>query len=238
MGTACDGPYQAKLFGLTLQELLDQTHYDPVFFSVLWDAPHFVDLAFSDVFEGKIGSSKDFIQRLVKRSSIVHQIFQRGKMLKRAMEMETSDDELVLKLTSRGCSTRFITSQYVEFKKLLASLPLFVKTFRKFQSCEIKEYMIAGEDFVMDLCGVVDILHPMIDMFVELQSLSAPCWKVITWWSNLKEHIEQMQADFSLTAPPSTFPMLEANIDEIQSGTYKGTPSGAWVDGRFMRESR
>ena len=30
--------------------------------------------------------------------------------------------------------------------------------------------MIAGEDFVMDLCGVVDILHPMIDMFVELQS--------------------------------------------------------------------
>ena len=23
MGTACDGPYQAKLFGLTLQELLD-----------------------------------------------------------------------------------------------------------------------------------------------------------------------------------------------------------------------
>ena len=129
MGTACDGPYQAKLFGLTLQELLDQTHYDPVFFSVLWDAPHFVDLVFSDVFEGKIGSSKDFIQRLVKRSSIVYQIFQRGKMLKWAMEMETSDDELVLKLTSRACSTRFTTSQYVEFKKLLASPPLFVKTF-------------------------------------------------------------------------------------------------------------
>ena len=223
MRTACDGPYQARLFGLTLQELLDQTQYDPVFLSVLWDAPHFVDLAFSDVFEGKIGNSKDLIQRLVKRSSIVHQIFQRGKMLKRAMEMETSDDELVLKLTSRACSTRFTTSQYVEFKKLLDSLPLFVKTFREFQSCEIKEYMIAGEDFVMDLCGVVDILHPMIEMFVELQSLSAPCWKVITWWLKLKEHIKQMQVDFSLTAPTSMFPMLEANIDDIQSGTYKGT---------------
>ena len=76
MGTSCDGPHQARLFASTLQELLDQTQYDAVFFSVLWDAPHFVDLAFSDVFEGKIGSSKDLIQGLVKRSSIVHQIFQ------------------------------------------------------------------------------------------------------------------------------------------------------------------
>jgi hypothetical protein len=65
MGTACDGPYQARLFALTLHQLLDQTQYDAVFFAVLWDAPHFVDLAFSDVFEGKIGSSKDLIQRLV-----------------------------------------------------------------------------------------------------------------------------------------------------------------------------
>jgi hypothetical protein len=223
MGTACDGPYQARLFALTLQQLLDQTQYDAVFFAVLWDAPHFVDLAFSDVFEGKIGSSKDLIQRLVKRSSVVHHIFQRGKMLKRAMEMETSDDELVLRFTSRACSTRFTTSQYVEFKKLLASLPLFVKTFREFQSCEIKEYMIAGEDFVMDLCGVVDILHPLIEMFVELQSLSAPSWKVVTWWAKIKEHMEQMQANFSLTAPTSMFPILKANIDDIQSGEYKGT---------------
>ena len=46
----------------------------------------------------------------------------------------------------------------------------------------------------MDLCGVVDILHPLIEMFVELQSLSAPCWKVVTWWVKLKEHMEQMQA--------------------------------------------
>jgi hypothetical protein len=223
MGTACDGPYQARLLALTLQRLLDQTQNDAVFFSVLWDAPDFVDLAFLDVFEGKIGSSKDLIQRLIKRSSVVHHIFQRGKMLKRAMEMETSDDELVLRLTSRACSTRFTTSQYVEFKKLLGSLPLFVKTFREFQSCEIKEYMIAGEDFVMDLCGVVDILHPLIEMFVELQSLSAPSWKVVTWWAKIKEHMEQMQANFSLTAPTSMFPILEANIDDIRSGEYKGT---------------
>ena len=138
MGTACDGPYQARLFASTLKELLDQAQYDPVFFSVLWDAPHFVDLAFSDVFEGKIGSSKDLIQRLVKRSSMVHHIFQRGKILKRAMEMETSDDELVLRLTSRACSTRFTTSQYVEFKKLLASLHFLLKHFENLRFAKLK----------------------------------------------------------------------------------------------------
>ena len=47
--------------------------------------------------------------------------------------------------------------------------------------------------------------------------------KWITWWVKLKKHMEQMQAEFSLTAPTAMFPTLEANNDDIQSGKYKGT---------------
>ena len=50
MGTVCDGAYvTASGFGRTLAVLLEQEKYDSSFFSVLWDPPHFLDLAFSDV---------------------------------------------------------------------------------------------------------------------------------------------------------------------------------------------
>ena len=123
MGTVCDGAYQAAEFASTLKVILHQENL--AFSCVLWDPAHFLDLAFKDVFEGKVGNSKEFIDRLVQRSCVVHKIFQRGKMLNHAMEMMSTDDDLVLKLTSRTCSTRFTTSQYVEFYKLLDSLPLY-----------------------------------------------------------------------------------------------------------------
>ena len=177
MGTVCDRAYAtAPEFKKTLSTILNHEKYDPSLFSVLWDAPHFIDLAFSDVFEGK----------LVERTCVVHQMFQRGKMLKHAMSMGKTQDEFVLRLTSRACSTRFSTSQYMEFQKLLESLPLFIKTFKEFQYSEIKEYQIVGEDFFLDLCGICDILKPLMDLFVALQSITCPCWKVLSWWPKLE----------------------------------------------------
>ena len=66
------------------------------------------------------------------------------------------------------CSTRFTASQYVEFKKLLKSLPLYIKTFRELNFSEVKDYIIAGKDFVLDLCGICDALAPLIELMVEI----------------------------------------------------------------------
>ena len=220
-GTVCDG---AAEFASTLKSILKQEHLDDsAFFSVLWDPAHFLDLAFADVFEGKIGTSKSFMDRLVQRSCVVHKIFQRGKMLKHAIEMTSKDDDLVLKVTSRTCSTRFSTSQYVEFRKLLDSLPLYIQTFRQFQFSEVKEYMIAGDDFLFDLCGVCDIFAPIMEMMVELQNLSVPCWKIVTWWPKLKSHMERMATELSLKKPPLSMPLLHKHAAEINSKTFKGT---------------
>ena len=69
MGTVCDGAYAtAAQFKKTLSTILNHEFFSFVEFSVLWDAPHFIDLAFSDVFEGKIGSSKAFVSLLVQRT--------------------------------------------------------------------------------------------------------------------------------------------------------------------------
>ena len=222
MGTVCDGAYQTAGFVATLASLLSQEE-SVEFFNVVWDAPHFLDLAFCDVFNGKTGHSSDFIKRLVDRSSVVHRLFQRGKMLSHAVEMSKKDDELVLRLTSRACSTRFSTSQYVEFRKLLDSLPLFIKAFREFKFSEVKEFQIAGQDFLMDLCGCCDILKPYMEMFVALQGLSVPCWKVVVWWRELKDHVEKTEKEFSLATTTKSLPLLNNHLTNIKAGLFKGT---------------
>lgn len=206
----------------TLASILDQEQSEELF-NVVWDAPHFIDLAFCDVFNGKTGHSKDFIKTLVDRSSVVHRLFQRGKMLSHAIELSKKDDELVLRLTSRACSTRFSTSQYVEFCKLLDSLPLYIKTFREFKFSEVKEFQIAGQDFLIDLCGCCDVLKPYMEMFVALQGLSVPCWKVVVWWRKLKDHVEKTEKEFSLSTTTKRLPLLNKHLTNIKTGLFKGT---------------
>ena len=222
-GTVCDGVYQASDFNTTLKSLLIPKELDQsIFFSVLWDSAHFLDLAFSDVFEGKIGKSNAFVNRLVERTCVLHKIFQRGKLLKHAIEMLKTDDDLVLRLTSRTCSTRFTASQYVEFKKLLKSLPLHIKTFREFNFSEVKDYMIAGKDLVLDLCGICDALAPLIELMVEIQSLNLPCSKVVTWWPCVKKHLELMKKNLSLQTPSTLLPEFKKHVAEIEAGSFKG----------------
>ena len=74
-GTVCDGAYQASELESTLKDLCNQKMTGE-FFTVLWDPPRYVDIALKDVFEGKHGFSKEFFGQVVKRSSIIHQIFQ------------------------------------------------------------------------------------------------------------------------------------------------------------------
>jgi hypothetical protein len=41
-------------------------------------------LAIEDVIDGKVGSSRAFLKRLIDRSAAIHKIFQRGKSLAEA----------------------------------------------------------------------------------------------------------------------------------------------------------
>ena len=224
MGTVCDGAYATAVeFERTLATLREQEKYDSSFFSVLWDPPHFLDLAFRDVFNGKLGRCEAFIKRLIERTCVVHRIFQRGKMFKHATVMKQTEDDLVFKLTSRTCSTRFTTSQYMEFQKMLESLPLFIKTFREFQFSQIKEYQIAGDDFLLDLCGVCDIMKPLMLLLVTLQSLDVPCWKLVSWWPRLQSHLKSMLWNLSVEFPTSLLPLLKKHSRDILSRKFKGT---------------
>ena len=106
---------------------------------------------------------------------------------------------------------------------MLDSLPLFIKIFRQFQYSEIKEYQIAGEEFLLDLCGICDILRPLIDLLVALQSITCPCWKVLSWRPNVKSYLENMKSSLSIHSPSSLFPLLTEHSRDILWRKFKGT---------------
>lgn len=220
-GTVCDGQYQANRFNEKLNELREKN--DPVFDQVIWDPAHSLNLAAEDVLSGKSGTSSEFFGRLVSRSCKINQMFNRGKMLalakSEAIKSQSKSNRLLV--TSRTCSTRFFTSQYHEFEKLITSLPVYIDTFRENQYSEVKEYEIAGKDFVTDMCGTLDVMKPVIEMLVRLQDLQVPIWKICVWSPKVISTLNAVKG-LSLSKPPKHYGYLGNNMDGIQKGKYKG----------------
>ena len=63
LGNVLDGQYQAKGFAEKLKSLLKKPVSE--FVDVVWDPPHWTNLAIEDVTEGKVGESKEFMSRLI-----------------------------------------------------------------------------------------------------------------------------------------------------------------------------
>ena len=101
-------------------------------------------------------------------------------------------------------------------------MPNYVKTFRKFSYSQIKEYEIAGEDFIIDLCGAIDFLRPIIRLLVDLQSLQAPIWKVCIWCPKVLKEIEMME-NFTLNDIPTSMDKLSSNVEDMRRGLFKET---------------
>ncbi len=216
-GTSCNGQYQANEFLNTLHRDLD-VPMDPVFSEIIWDPSHWINLGTLDVKEDKFGSSGNFLNRLVSRSKNIHSMFNRGKMLSSVVALARSK-KLKLKMTRGNCAIRFWASQYHEFLTIYESYEAYIMVFREYGYNEVKEYEILGNDFVIDLCCVLDAMKIVIDMMVNVQYLSNPCWKICIWWPRVKISLENLE----ILGPPECMPILPKHITSIvEEKTFKG----------------
>lgn len=221
-GTVLDGQYQPKGFAKKLWDLLEKSR--STFTDVIWDPPHWVHLVVEDVLEGKSGQSKEFLKRLIARSSTIHQIFQRGKSLSQAKNKAEALKHK-LQLTSRTCATRFATSQIHEFQKLISSGHVYMATYEEFHKddpkYQLKMWEICGQDFVADLCGCVDVFLPLITFLVQLQGLAVPIWKASVWFPKVATDLDEL-VKLRVSSPPGSCFHLASNIDDIKKNIFHG----------------
>ncbi len=76
IGISADGVYQASGFQETISEEDTSAYY---FKHVHWDPSHWLNLAVTDVKDGKIGTSKDYFSNFIDRTNRCSDALNKGK---------------------------------------------------------------------------------------------------------------------------------------------------------------
>ena len=130
---------------------------------VQWDPAHWLDKVFSKF------KDTSFVDRLLKRVALYHQLFSHGKI--HSVARQTAKDlHLPFRVTNAYAHQRFMSSSYLSLKNLAESLEVYVETFKDHDNREEIGYKLCGQDFVHDLLGVLDLLWPLVVLMLQSQS--------------------------------------------------------------------
>ena len=147
-----------------------------------WDPSHWLDKVFSHYYESK------FVSRLLSRTALFHTTFGYGKLHVPAKETAKEMD-LPFCTTMPFAKQRFLSSSYNQFLKLEKSLKTYINTYRDHKNQEVNEYLMAGQDFIFDLLGVIDLLWPLVLLMLRGQSLACPGWKIVAWLPSVQNQM-------------------------------------------------
>ena len=70
---------------------------------------------------------------------------------------------------------------------------------------------------MQDLLGLVDILKPVVDLMLRMESLHCPFWKLNQYWPKVRDALTQAENGI-----PEAYPTLSKVIKGLHPrGTYK-----------------
>ncbi|CAB4021276.1 Hypothetical predicted protein, partial [Paramuricea clavata] len=168
----------AKITGRAILAMQSHRWSEELWWPLQWCPGHWLDNV----------DDNQFVSHLLLRTNLFHTMFNRGKM--HTVAKETAKElKLPFKTTVSFAKQRFMSSSYKQFLKLETSIEAYINAFRDHDNEEVKEYKLAGQDFVFDLLGVIDLLWPLVLIMLRGQMLSCPGWKIATWIPQVKDQI-------------------------------------------------
>ena len=209
---AADGPYQATNFRAKLLEMLgigeDDAH---LALPITWDAAHALNLGVTDVKESKEASGIHF-QRFIKRCNIFNSLLANGK----GFAFLQMIDQSAIRPVSYAAQ-RFVSSSYEQWLKIEKGYKSFWQAFELLHpnrdEDEQWQYMIGGADFIADLLAFLDLMEPIVDLMLHVQSLDAPVWKLKLWWPKVRNKLSK-----AASGDPTAFPRLEKVGGDLVAG--------------------
>ena len=215
-GVAADGSYQASGFQNQLYEILSipEIHKD-LAVPITWDPTHLLNLGVTDVRDSK-SESEEFFRLFIKRCNVFNHILSHGKGF---LFLQILEEPSLRPVTY--AAQRFASSSYNQWLKIERSLSSYWKAFEILhpnrEETEEWQYMICGSDFIQDLLGLIDILKPVVDLMLHMQSQHCPVWKLKEYRLNVRDALAQAENGF-----PEAYPNLSKVIKDLHpGGTYK-----------------
>jgi len=101
-------------------------------------------------------------------------------------------------------------------------LPTYIETFLDHKAGDDElGYSLAGQDFVIDVLGFIDIFKPFSELMILTQSLSISPWRIVSLMQKLMKYVDNMYDDLK-EKKIDNFPNLLKYINEIRQFKFKG----------------
>lgn len=213
-GKVTDGQYLCEGFIDSMnQPLFDEIPLalqEEFWWPLQWDPGYWLDKVFSKFYD-----DNQFVSRLLLRTNLFHTMFNCGKM--HAVAKETAKElKLPFKTTVLFAKQIFMSSSYKQFLKLETTIEAYINVFRDHDNEEVKEYKLAGQDFVLNHLGVIDLLWPLVLTMLCGQMLSCPGWTIATWITQVKDQMNLFATQVSREIPSlSASPRLHKHATDI-----------------------
>ena len=194
---------------------VDMSHLsDEFWWPVQWDPGHWLDKVFGAF------RTTPFVDRLLKRTSLYHQMFGYGKM--HAVAKETAKElELPFRVTTSFAQQRFMSSSYLSLKNLAVSLEAYIEAYKDHDNRLDIGYKLYGQDFCVDLLGLLDVLWPVVLLMLEGQAQWCPGWKFARYLPKAEERISNVVTELRNDKPSkSVCPWLGNRLQEIKKLRY------------------
>lgn len=89
---------------------------------------------------------------------------------------------------------------------------------------ELNEYKIAGQDFLYDLLGLIDLLWPLVLLMLRAQLLRCPGWKIAGWLPQVRDRLILFSTEVMNQKPSKeASPRLHTHAEDIARFSYKST---------------
>ena len=167
--------------------------------------------------QGKVTDGQYII---LSHVALFHQLFRHGKMHAVA-KLTAKELKLPFSVTLSYAPQRFMSSSYLALKNLQRSYEVYVETFKDHHNAPDMMYKLCGSDFIFDLCGIIDLLWPMVVLMLRTQQEWCPGWKFPAFIKKVRKQIKLFQQEIGKTVPSKlASQLLHAHAKEIEEMRY------------------
>ena len=117
-----------------------------------------------------------------------------------------------------------MSSSYLSLTNLQRSYEAYAETFKDHHNKPDILYKLCGNDFVCDLCGLIDLLWPLVVLMLKAQQEWCPGWKFVTYVKRVKAQLKRFEKEVAKPKPEkSIWPLLHKHAKDIEQFKYGRT---------------
>ena len=164
-----------------------------------------------------------------------------------AIAKETAKEaDLPFRVTNAYAPQKFMSSRYLSLKRLEISYKAYVETFLDHHNEEEMRYKLCRNDFVYDLCGILDLLRPIVELMLMAQLQWCPGWKFPCYIELAIAQLELFSLEILKHVPDKkASPRLHKHAKDIGQNRFKSVElEPGWIivgrkdNGDFVWEAR